>query len=105
MFLPPIQALRAYCEEHRLVLDEKGTGRGWGGDNAARVPAKAATMGTVQDNGAVTALPAPKPAQPRQRKLELRVDPAARGDVAAALGQQTKSGRKVHHTKKALGED
>ena len=86
-------------------MDEKGAGRGQRGDKAARVPAKAAAMGTAHDSGAGTALPAPKPAQPRQRKLEMRVDPAARGDVAAALGKQTKSGRKVHHTKKAMGED
>ena len=83
-------------------MDEKDTGRG----RAARVPVNAAATDTVQGIGAGRApTAAPKPIQPRQRKLEMRVNPVARGDVAAALGQQTKSGRKVRHTKKALGED
>ncbi|GIM15396.1 hypothetical protein Vretimale_18174 [Volvox reticuliferus] len=94
------KALRGYCVAHRLVLDEKGVGRGRGASVDTAI-----VVGTVHDKGTGMALSAPKPAQPRQRKLEMRVDPAAHHDVAAALGQQTKSGRKVHHTKKALGED
>ncbi|EFJ44407.1 hypothetical protein VOLCADRAFT_106386 [Volvox carteri f. nagariensis] len=95
------KALRGYCAAHTLVLDEKGVSRGRGGAAAAT----AIVAGTVQAKGTDMAFSAPKPAQPRQRKLEMRVNPEARRDVAAALGQQTKSGRKVQLTKRALGED
>ncbi|EFJ39338.1 hypothetical protein VOLCADRAFT_108676, partial [Volvox carteri f. nagariensis] len=82
-------SLRDYCETHKFVLDEKGAG--WRGNRAVQAPIQA----SLAPGGLMST---PKPGQPRQRKLELRVDSAARGDVAAALGQQTKSGRKVQPT-------
>ncbi|EFJ46900.1 hypothetical protein VOLCADRAFT_105344 [Volvox carteri f. nagariensis] len=92
------KALRDYCETHKFVLDEKGAC--WGGGRAVQAPIQASLA-----PGGLVPMSTPKPGQPRQRKLELRVDSAARGDVAAALGQQTKSGRILQPTRRALGED
>ena len=101
-----MQALRSYCAANAFILDEKVIGSGRGGGKAKRQPVEdvADEADTEQDEANRVAR-APKPAHPRQRKLEMRVDATARGDVAAALGRQTKSGRTVQHTRKARGED